>query len=198
MVGNMRLHVHKKGLRVLGIAESFRKGEGKKSVLSGVVMRGDLQIDGFALTTITVGGMDATEGVLRLFHDLKREDINLILLNGCVIAWFNIIDLREIFRQLKIPLICVTYEESEGLEKYFKDYFEDSDERIRLYKSLGARIPLTLYTGHEVLVRFFGIEEEREVKAILDRFTIQGAVPEPLKLARLLARAALDWQRLII
>lgn len=194
----MRLHVHKKGLRVLGIAESFRKGEGKKSVLSGVVMRGDLQIDGFALTTITVGGMDATEGVLRLFHDLKREDINLILLNGCVIAWFNIIDLREIFRQLKIPLICVTYEESEGLEKYFKDYFEDSDERIRLYKSLGARIPLTLYTGHEVLVRFFGIEEEREVKAILDRFTIQGAVPEPLKLARLLARAALDWQRLII
>jgi hypothetical protein len=194
----MRLHVHKKGLRVLGIAESFRKGEGKKSVLSGVVMRGDLQIDGFALATITVGGMDATEGVLRLFRDLKREDINVILLNGCVIAWFNIIDLREIFRRLEIPLICVTYEESEGLEKYLEEYFEDSDERIRLYKSLGARIPLTLYTGHEVLVRFFGIEEEREVKAILDRFTIQGAVPEPLKLARLLARAALDWQRLII
>jgi hypothetical protein len=179
--------VDKKGLRALGIAESFEKGKSRQAVLAGVVMRGDLQIDGFGVTTITVGGLDASEGVLRLFEDLERRDINLILLNGCVISLFNIVDLEEVFKQVKLPIICVTYEESLGLEKYFKE-FEDWEVRLERYKRLGKRTPITLHTNHEVLVRFLGIEKEREVKAVLDKFTIQGAIPEPLRVARLLAR----------
>lgn len=186
----MRLHPDKKGLRALGIAESFQKGVSERSVLAGVVMRGDLQIDGFELSTIAVGGLDATEGVLRLYRDLERRDINLLLFNGCVISWYNIIDLDAVFDDLGIPLICVTYEESEGLEKYFRE-FEDSEERLKIYGRLGKRTPIKLHTGHEILVRSLGIEDEGEVKRVLDRFTLQGAVPEPLKVARLLARAAM-------
>ncbi|MEE8168279.1 MAG: DUF99 family protein [Candidatus Hydrothermarchaeales archaeon] len=186
----MRLHSDKKGLRALGIAESFQKGVSEKSMLAGVVMRGDLQIDGFELTFITVGGLDATEGVLRLYNSLGRRDINLLLLNGCVISWYNIIDLEEVFKALEIPMICVTYEESEGLEKYFKE-FEDSEKRLEIYRRVGERTPVKLHTGHEVLVRSYGIDDEKEVKRVLDKFTLQGAVPEPLKVARLLARAAI-------
>ncbi len=186
----MRLHSDKKGLRALGIAESFQKGVSEKSMLAGVVMRGDLQIDGFELTLITVGGLDATEGVLRLYNDLGRRDINLLLLNGCVISWYNIIDLEQVFKALDIPMICVTYEESEGLEKYFKE-FKDSEKRLEIYRRVGERTPIKLHTGHEVLVRSYGIDDEKEVKRVLDKFTLQGAVPEPLKVARLLARAAM-------
>jgi len=186
----VRLHVDKKGLRILGIAESFEKGKSERSVLGGVVMRGDLQIDGFALTTITVGGMDATEGVLRLFRELGRRDINCLLLNGCVIAWFNIIDLERVHTELQIPLLCVTYEPSEGLEPFLKENFPDGEERIRAYRRLGERTPILLETGHEVWVRSFGLGE-REVKSLLDRLTLQGSVPEPLKVARLLSRSTL-------
>ncbi|MFQ5815738.1 MAG: DUF99 family protein [Candidatus Hydrothermarchaeaceae archaeon] len=186
----MRLHTHKKGLRALGMAESFQKGRSVQSQLAGVVMRGDLLIDGFALETITVGGLDATEGVLRLCEGLERRDINLILLNGCVISWYNIIDLEAVYEALGIPLVCVTYEESEGLEKYFRE-FEDGEERIEIYKRLGKRMPIKLRTGHEVLVRHYGMEDDKEAKRALDMFTLQGAVPEPLKVARLLARAAM-------
>lgn len=185
----MRIHADKKGLRALGIAESFRKGEGERAVLAGVVMRGDLQIDGFGLSTITVGGLDGTEGVLEMFEKLDRTDINVVLLNGCVISMFNLVDIFEVFDKIKIPIICVTYEESEGLEKYFEE-FEDSEARMEIYKKLGERTAVELHTGHEVLVRAAGIEEERDVRALLDRFTLQGAVPEPLKVARLLARSA--------
>jgi endonuclease V-like protein UPF0215 family len=184
----MRIHANKKGLRALGIAESFKKGEGKHAVLAGVVMRGDLQIDGFEIATITVGGLDGTDGVLEIFKKLDRTDINLVLLNGCVISMFNLIDIFDIYDKIKIPIICVTYEESEGLEKYFKE-FEDCEERMEIYRRLGSRTPVKLRTGHEVLVRCAGIEEERDVKALLDRFTLQGAIPEPLKVARLLARS---------
>lgn len=186
----MRLHLDKKGLRCLGIAESFRKGE-KKAVLAGAVMRSDLQIDGFALTEITVGGLDATEGVLRLFNQLKRRDINLLLLNGCIISWYNVVDLNEVYEKLKLPLICVTYEESAGLEKYFKDNFRDWRTRVKLYRSLGERVQVKLRTGKRVFLRFLGTKTKAEAKAALDKFTLQGAIPEPLRVARLLARAAM-------
>ncbi|MFH1774026.1 MAG: DUF99 family protein [Methanobacteriota archaeon] len=185
----MRLHVHKKGLRAFGIAESFQKGKSKKAILAGVVMRGDFQIDGFALTKITVGGLDATGGVLSLFEDLKRRDINLLLLNGCVISWYNIVELNKVFKKIQLPLICVTYEESEGLEKFFKDNFKDWRKRVAKYRKLGSRMPIKLHTKKKVFVRFLGIENEKEVKRVLDKFTLQGAVPEPLRVARLLARA---------
>jgi len=185
------LHLDKKGLRVLGIAESFRKSD-EKSLLAGVVMRADLQIDGFAVTHITVGGMDATEGVLRILKELDRRDINALFLNGCVISWFNIIDLNMIYKALKLPLVCVTYEESDGLEKYIKEYFQDWQERVKAYATLGSRRKIMLHTDHEILVRYLGIEKETEVKALLGKFTLQGAVPEPLKVARLLARALME------
>ncbi len=184
----MRVHADKKGLRALGIAESFKKGEGKRAVLAGVVMRGDLQIDGIGLSTITVGGLDGTDGVLDIFKGLDRTDINLVLLNGCVISLFNLVDIFRVFDEIGVPVICVTYGESKGLEKYFKE-FEDCEKRMEIYKRLGSRTPVKLRTGHEVLVRCAGIEEERDVKALLDRFTLQGAIPEPLKVARLLARS---------
>jgi endonuclease V-like protein UPF0215 family len=74
------------------------------------------------------------------------------------------------------------------LWKYFEE-LEDCEVRMEIYKKLGERVPVELGTGHSVWVRSAGIEEERDVKALLDRFTLQGAVPEPLKVARLFARS---------
>ena len=113
------LHVHKKAVRALGIAESFVKGVSKRSVLAGVVMRADRVLDGFGFATATVGGMDATGKVIELYESLERDDINFILLNGCIISWYNVVDLHKVVEETQRPLLCVTYEESEGLEKYF-------------------------------------------------------------------------------
>lgn len=151
-------------------------------------MRGDFLIDGFSLTTITVGGMDATEKMLKLYNALKREDINVLLLNGCVIGWYNVVDLNRIHAELMRPLICVTYEESEGLDKYFKEYFpHDWQKRVEVYHQNGPRVPIQLHTNHTILARFLGMKED-EAKGVLNKFTLHGAVPEPLRVARLLAR----------
>ena len=47
-----RLHLNKHGVRVLGVAESLREGEGA-SVVAGIVMRGDLVIDGSLRARLT-------------------------------------------------------------------------------------------------------------------------------------------------
>ncbi len=180
--------IYKKALRVLGIAESYVRGKSRESLLAGVVMRGDFIIDGFAFTKITVGGMDATEGVLRIYKLLNREDISIIMLNGCIIAWFNIIDIDRVYEETGRPVIVVTYEESEGIEDFIKRYFpEDAEERIRMYRKLGSRQFFRLKTGYTVYIRTQGITY-RDACVILNRFTVTGSVPEPLRVARLLAR----------
>jgi len=190
----LSVHVHKRAIRALGVSESFRKGFNERSVLAGVVMRADMIIDGFAVTSVTVGGMDATDRVIELYKSLRRSDINLILLNGCVISWYNVIDLNKVYEETGTPLICVTYEESEGLEKYFMELFPDDWRlRISIYHKNGGRTLLKLKTGHEVYARFLGIEE-RDAKLILDKFTREGAIPEPLRVARLLARTLMRSQ----
>lgn len=187
----MTLHINKKGIRVLGIAESFKR-DYDKSVLAGVVMRSDWIIDGVAFDEITVGGMDATEGVLRVFDSMQRDDINVMMLNGCVISWFNIIDIKAVYDRLRIPVICVTYEESEGLEEHIAKHFDatERDYRIEAYKRLGNRVAVKLHTNYEVLIRFLGLEK-KEAAAVLKKFTTHGRVHEPLRVAKIAARAAL-------
>ncbi|MEM2166932.1 MAG: DUF99 family protein, partial [Candidatus Bathyarchaeia archaeon] len=64
---------------------------------------------------------------------------------------------------------------------------EDSEKRIEIYHKNGPRTTVKLHTGHEVYIRFYGMSLE-DAKGILNKFTIHGAVPEPLRIARLLAR----------
>lgn len=184
----MSLHLNKSGLRALGIAESFERSL-PVSILAGVVMRADLRVDGLAYAQAKVGGDDATQAVLEIYQELDRKDINFILLEGAVISWFNIINLDEIWQKTKRPLICLTYKDSLGLEEYIQKYFENPEEKIRRYRDLGPRSLIRLKTGYEVYVRAYGAELE-EARILLNKFTRDGRIAEPLRLAGLAARAA--------
>ena len=152
-------------------------------------MRADMIIDGFTFSKVTVGGMDATEKIIEMYDFLDREDINVILLNGCVISWFNVINLNQVADTTKLPLICVTYNESEGLEAYFEKNFSlDWQKRTEIHHQNGSRTPLTLKTGHTVYTRFLNVNE-KETLRLLDKLTLHGAVPEPLRIARILSRS---------
>jgi endonuclease V-like protein UPF0215 family len=184
-----RLRLSKPAIRVLGIAESFVR-ERPRSRLAGVVMRGDLRVDGLAYASATVGGDDATEAVLQIYRRLDRADVNVLLLSGAVISWFNIIDLPEVFKKIQKPLICLTYEESPGLEMYLREYFPEAEGKLRLYQLLGEREMVRLKTGYEIYIRALGASGE-EARVLLNRFVLDGRVPEPVRVARLAARAAL-------
>ncbi len=184
----MSLHLNKPALRALGIAESFERSC-PTSTIAGVVMRADLRVDGLAYAHATVGGDDGTQAVLRLYEQLSREDVNALILSGAAISWFNIIDLQEVFEKTQRPLICLTYEESPGLEKYIREYFPRPEEKLRRYRGLQGRQSVRLRTGHEVFVRVRGASLD-EARILLNKFTLDGRVPEPVRLARLAARAA--------
>lgn len=176
----------KTGVRVLAIAESFNR-EDKQSVVAGVVMRGDFRTDGFGICRPTVGGTDSTSSLISLFQRLERPDIRAWMLSGCIISWFNIIDIVELHEATGVPVVCVTYNPSEGIEKYLKEYFPiDWKQRLQIMERGGARMDVTLGTGHPIYLTVSGLSKTR-AKQLVDKFTLDGRVPEPIRVARIQA-----------
>ncbi len=176
----------KKGVRVLGVAESFEKSE-SRSIMAGVVMRGDLRIDGFSVCTPTIGGNDSTDALVSMFNRLDRKDIRAWMLGGSIVSWFNIVDISALHESTNTPVICVSYHPSEGIEKYLEEYFPDDWKiRLGLLERTGDRKRIQLGTGHSLYISVSGIGVSR-AKNLLDKLTIDGRVPEPVRVARTIA-----------
>ena len=184
------LHLEKSGIRGLAIAESFSQNS-KKSVLSGIVMSTDLVIDGFVMGHSTVGGDDATDVILSMYEELGRSDVSFLLISGIIISSYNMIDVKRISEKIGLPVIAITHDESDGIEDAIKHHFPDSyKSKIAEYSKLGSREKITLHTSHNLYIRNEGCTI-LEVKQLLDKITTQGSIPEPLRIAQLLANTLL-------
>jgi len=147
------LHLEKSGIRGLAIAESFSQ-DSKKSVLSGIVMSTVLVIDGFSMGHSTVGGDDATDAILYMYEKLDRADISFLLISGIIISSYNMIDVKKISKKIGLPVIAITYDESDGIEDAIKYHFPDSyKSKLAEYSKLGSREKITLHTSHNLYIR---------------------------------------------
>ena len=184
------LHLEKKGIRGLAIAESFSQNS-KKTILSGIVMSTDLVIDGFVFGHSTIGGDDATDAILEMYEKLDRQDVSFLLISGIVISLYNIIDMKRISEKIGLPVIGVTYEESSGIEDAIKHHFPESyKSKLTEYSKLEPRKKITLHTSYNLYVRNEGCTV-LETKQLLDKITLQGSIPDPLKITQLLANTLL-------
>ena len=187
------LHLEKKGLRGLAIAESFKQNS-SKSIFSGIVMRRDFVIDGFVFGSATLEGDDATDTILKMYDDLQRPDISYVLISGLIVSMYNIIDIKKLYASLKIPIIGISYNDSSGIEDALKHHFSNSFEsKITAYHKLGKREKITLNTSHDIFVRKEGCTLS-DVKYLLNKLTLHGSVPEPIRVSQLLAKTLLQKQ----
>ncbi len=154
-------------------------------------MRSDFIVDGVAIGKTSVGGDDATVSIVSLYKRLKRNDVNLILVSGAILSLYNIVDVDELSRRSKLPVVCLTYKETSGIEGSIRRHFPDTAEtKLKTYRRLGRRTGVLLRSGYKVYVRLSGIELS-SLKPVLDSFTLQGSIPEPVRVAKLVARASM-------
>lgn len=177
----------------MGIAESYagdadHRGE-DQSILCGALVRADRALDDLIFGECTVGGLDATASVVSLVDRLERPDTQYLLLSGVAPAWFNLFDLHAVRDRTGMPVLSVSFEESPGLEPALEEHFSGTDleERLDIYRSLPPRRPVSV-DDERVFVRSVGIDHEHAADVIC-RFTPEGGRPEPLRVARLGARA---------
>lgn len=177
----------KPGARVAGVAESY---DGERSTLAAAVVRADRAVDGFAFGRCTVGGTDATARVGALLDALDREDLRAVLLAGIAPAWFNLLDLHAVAERTGLPTASVSFEDSEGLEPALRREFDGDalEERLAIYRRQPERERLDV-NGETVWVRSVGLPGG-EAAELVRAFTPEGGRPEPVRVARLAARAA--------
>lgn len=177
----------KSGSRALGVAFSDDR---TLSTCAGAVVRADRVVDGLAFATCTVGGLDATGAVVRLVDDLARPDVRWLLVAGVAPAWFNLIDLGELHAETGLPAVAVSFEESEGLESAIREQFDEEarERRLEVYGALPPRRDLCV-GDDRVFVRSVGFDAPADSDEVVRAFTPEGGRPEPLRVARLAARA---------
>ncbi|KAB1192502.1 DUF99 family protein [Haloferax sp. MBLA0076] len=161
-----------------------------ESVLCGAVVRADRVVDGLAFETCTVGGDDATDAIASLSQSLGREDVRYVLVSGIAPAWFNLVDIDRLASTLDRPVLSVSFEESEGLEPALSEHFagDEHARRLEIYRDAPPRRAVEV-NGERVFVRAAGCDDDEAVR-VLRAFTPTGGRPEPLRVARMAARAA--------
>ncbi|CCQ33473.1 Protein of unknown function DUF99 [Halorhabdus tiamatea SARL4B] len=177
----------KSGVRALGVAESYT---GDSSTLAGAVVRASRVTDGFVFGSCAVGGSDATDAIVEMVDRLDRPDVRLLLVAGIAPAWFNVIDLHRIHDETGLPVLSITFEESEGLEPTLREEFsgEALAWRLDTYRAQPERERVSV-DDETVFVRSVGCDAG-EAREVVRAFTPEGGRPEPLRVARLAARAA--------
>jgi len=182
--------ISKVGIRAFGVAESFRLGD-VYSIMVGVVMRGDHVIDGVVFGKSTVGGLDATDSIVGMLRSMGRDDIHLVMIDGCIVSWYNIISVDRIYAETGLPTVCLSFEEPSGnVEVALRELFSDYEARLTMYNELGKPVEIYLGGGLRVYARFRGMDY-RVLRVLLRRFTREGKRPEPIRVARLIANALL-------
>jgi len=146
-------------------------------------------VDGFVFGTCTVGGSDATAAICDMFDRLDREDLGYLFLAGVAPAWFNVLDLQTIHDHTGLPTLSISFEASPGLEDAIREAF-DSDtavaDRLSTYRAQPDRRELSV-NDDTVFVRSVGLDADGA--DVVRAYTPAGGRPEPLRVARLAARA---------
>ncbi len=183
----------KRAIRAVGIAESFVLSF-PRSVFCAVVYRSDGLVDGVVIDFATVGGDDATDTVCRILRELDRQDVHVVLLDGCIVSWYNIIDLEKVHESCGIPVLALTFEEITGdVEGAIRKIFprDVAEQKIRQFRKLPEPVRIVLPSG-EIYVRAVGVQPHpRILKTIVKRFLREGKRPEPIRIAKFVANAVL-------
>ena len=184
----MKIHLEKNAIRAMGIAECSKRNA-QTSTLCAVVMRSDLVIDGCNFGNCKIGGDDITKNIILLYQKMKRSDINLIMILGSILSSYNIVDLNTLKNSLDVPVISISLKSPKNLESNFKKKFPDKwEKKIKIYIKNGEVMKISTKTGYSVYVNAVGLSLF-DIKVALNKFLLQGSIPEPIRIAKLFARA---------
>ncbi len=180
----------KKEIRILGIDDSpFDKRKKGLVLVVGAIFRGGHFMDGVISTKVLLDGDDATHKLIEMINKTKHKaQLQVVMINGISLGGFNIIDIKELSRAIKLPVIVV-------IRKYpdFKKIYKALNkigfsEKIQLLHKAGQ-----VYQIGKIFVQFSGIEFDA-VKEIIKISCTHSLIPEPIRVAHLIAGGIVDGE----
>jgi uncharacterized protein len=184
----------KRQVRVLGIDDApFSFGRGKVPIV-GVVVRLPSYVEGVMMSEVTIDGDDADQAIKDLLSDSRyKEQIRLVMIDGIAFGGFNVIDIDDLSQATGIPFCTVTRDHPDlsSMRAALQKNFADWERRFEIVERHALN---EVRTGPgSVFVSISGISIE-EADELLQGSTLQGSIPEPLRLAHLIATASVKGE----
>jgi len=181
----------KSEIRIVGFDDGpFTPRSESKAPVIGVVTRGGTFPDGIIKTEVVVDGLDATQVISNVINKSKHKDqLKVVMFNGITIAGFNMIDIHELWKKTDLPVIIVN-RKNPNLNKIKKalTHFKDFKRRWKIVKNAGKIRSVDIKIGKPIYYQFHGLCKE-EVEDIIKLSCTRSLIPEPLRLAHLIASA---------
>lgn len=177
----------KKQIRLLGIDDSPFNFKDRHVSVIGVVMRGGEYLECVLRDQVTVDGKDATDTCIQIIKKTKhRKQLKAMLLDGVALAGFNIVDIETVFSSTGLPAITITRNKPdlEKIKYALKKHFTDYKKRIDIIKK--GKIHKIKTKHNPIYIKISGATLG-EAKEIINISTIRGVIPEPIRVAHIIA-----------
>ena len=145
-----------------------------------------LRLDGVMLMEVERDGYDATDVIQERIKVSKFfEHIQLVMLQGIAFGGFNVVDVPRLSKGLDRPVLVVARKkpDMEAIKNALLKKVRGGKEKLRLMEALGPMEP-----ANGVYFQQYGLSRE-EVLWVLKKFSVNGLVPEPIRVAHLIAGA---------
>ena len=149
-------------------------------------MRGASQVEGVLATDVLRDGGDATARVARCVAESGLRGTKALLLDGASFAGFNVVDLEGLAEETGIPCIAFT----KGVPDYasIRSALRNVPDGEGKWRLIERRRTETLPTATSpVTFSWAGDLDRAQAVEILALTTARGLVPEPLRVAHMVA-----------
>jgi len=169
----------KAGIRVIGIDDApFSKRSDRRVLVIGVVSRPD-RVEGVLSTSIERDGDDSTQKLIKMIGKSRFAPITkAIFLQSAMLGGFNVVDIAQLSKRIGIPVIAITRKQP------------GARDVAGALRKLGMAHKLKLLRPPvkcgRLWVQLAGIDKT-EAEKLIAKFATKSNLPEPVRLAHLIA-----------
>lgn len=169
---------------VIGIDDAPFVREHRGDVLVVGTAFSGLRLEGILSTRVRRDGANATAAIARMIARSQfAEQTQAVLLQGIAVAGFNVVDIEALHRELGAAVLVVARKPPnyEAIRRALLERVRGGRKKWRLIEKAGPMEPAA-----GVWVQRAGISLEA-AEGLLSRLATNGKMPEPLRVAHLVA-----------
>ena len=156
----------------------------------GTVFTG-LKLTGVVVGAVQKDGSDSAQQLADLIAGSRfAEHVQLVMLQGIALAGFNVVDVFHLHERLKLPILVVSRKlpDLAAVRKALTTQIYDGEQKWAVIEQLGPLEP-----AGSVFVQRVGLTLE-QASQVIERFSVHSHIPEPLRIAHLIAGAIVNGQ----
>ena len=144
------------------------------------------RLDGVLISSVSRDGRDATQRIAAMVLESRfAAHVQAVILQGIAVAGFNVVDIHQLHADLAVPVLVVTRRQPnlQSIRRALLKNVSGGARKWALIEQAGSVEPIG-----RVFVQRAGLSVAQAAQLLSDS-TVHGALPEPLRIAHLIAGA---------